>query len=68
MRVPHQKLSLTRKLTCLFPPVPPPPGPKKKLAEVPVDFRKYGEAMLPTGAPRLLRLKALFTLRENDSE
>jgi hypothetical protein len=66
--VENQKLSLTRRVICRFPPVPPPPGPKKKMPDVPVDFRKYGEAMLPTGFPRLVRFKALFALIENDSE
>ena len=53
---PDQKLNRTRTLTCRLPPLPPPPppGPKKKIAELPFDFRKYGEAILPMGAPRLV--------------
>jgi hypothetical protein len=37
----NQKLSLARKVICRFPPEPPlPPGPKKKIDDVPFDLRK----------------------------
>src|SRR5207245_1475817 len=54
----NQKLSLTRKVICRFPPEPPkPPGPKKNIPDVLVDLRKNGDAMLPTGVPLLLWLR-----------
>jgi hypothetical protein len=33
-----------------------------------VDFKKYGEAMFPTGFALLLRFKALLALTANDNE
>jgi len=57
-----------RKMSCRFPPEPPaPPGPKKKVFEEVVDFRKAGEAMLPTGFPLLVRFSKLFAEIENES-
>jgi hypothetical protein len=35
-----------------------PPGPKKNSPEVPVDFRKYGEAMLPT-SPAVVAVQSI---------
>jgi len=31
-----------------------PPGPKMKIPDVLVDFKKNGEVMFPTGAPRFV--------------
>ena len=45
-------------------PLEPPPGPKKKLEEPEGDFKKYGDAMFPTGTPSFVRLKRLLTLME----
>ena len=44
------------------------PGPKKKVFEPEADFKKYGEAMLPTGLPWLLRFKRLLMFAENVNE